>query len=446
MEHSPAAVSSPEEPSSVPGPADPHSPAPAGPDRNKALARLYSSLPMLLVTGLSLAWACRPSVPVLVRGTGLMSAPDQRRPFYARGPGQVQAIRAAVGSEVRRGEVLLTLSQVGQAAPGGGGDAAPDPRVTQARLAAIRAELDVLRRQGAALDDQRQALAMRLTQIQTTNRPVASQLQALEALRRDDVVARYSPLWVTAQDLYLRNKADISAVEARLAELRAQDAALAARRSQLRAERAGLLAEELSQQVFSPVDGRLLDLSVQRDQAVLAGQRLGSIALPPREPGRRVVVLFTTADASRLRPGAEVMITPQLLSRSSYGGARERYGKVRGRLQTLSSESVDLHDVAAQLGSQEDAANLMASARQESFGEGGDLTAQLPGRSGAPLVIGVVELEQDRTPSGLSWTRGEGPPHPLPNRTPAEVEAEVEQRSPLGYALPFWRWLIGARD
>jgi len=26
------------------------------------------------------------------------------------------------------------------------------------------------------------------------------------------------------------------------------------------------------------------------------------------------------------------------------------------------------------------------------------------------------------------------------------VEAEVEQRSPLGYALPFWRWLIGARD
>jgi multidrug efflux pump subunit AcrA (membrane-fusion protein) len=410
------------------------------------LTRLYACLPMLLVGGLSLAWASRPSVPVLVHGTGLMTAPDLRRPFYARGPGQVQDIKAVVGQQVRRGELLLSLSQVGQAAPGAGADAVPDPRVSQARLAAIAAELEVLQRQAAALDDQRRALADRRRQIQTTNRPVASQLQALEALRREDVVARFSPLWVGAQDLYLRNQADISAVDARLAELRSQEAALAARRSQLGAERAGLLAEELSQQVFSPADGRLLDVSVQRDQAVLAGQRLGSIALPAQGPGRRVVVLFTTADASRLRPGAEVMVTPQLLSRSSYGDAGERYGKVPGRLLSLSSESVTLNDVAAQLGSQEEAANLMASARQESFGEGGDLTAQLPGRSGAPLVMGVVELEQARSRSGLAWSRGDGPPHPLPNRTPASVETEVEQRSPLGYALPFWRWLIGARE
>lgn len=418
-------------------------PLPAAPS---PLGRLYACLPLLLVSGLSLAWACRPSVPVLVSGTGLMTAPDQRRPFYARGPGQVQDIRATVGQSVRRGDVLLTLSQVGQAAPGAGGDGAPDPRVNQARLAAIAAELAVLQRQAAALDDQRRSLVDRRHQIETTNRPVLSQLRALEALRRDDVVARFSPLWVTAQDLYLRNRADISAVDARQAELRAQEAALAARRSQLQAERAALLAEELSQQVFSPVDGRLLDLAVQRDQAVLAGQRLGSIALPQQQPGRRVVVLFTSADASRLKVGDEVMITPQLLSRASYGDARERYGKVQGRLISLSTESVELSDVAAQVGSQEEAANLMASARQESFGEGGDLTAQLPGRSGAPLVLGVVELEQARTPSGLAWTRGEGPPHRLPNRTPAAVEAEVEQRSPIGYALPFWRWLIGARE
>jgi len=35
----------------------------------------------------------------------------------------------------------------------------------------------------------------------TTNRPVHQQLKALESLRKDEVIARYSPLWVGAQDL-----------------------------------------------------------------------------------------------------------------------------------------------------------------------------------------------------------------------------------------------------
>jgi uncharacterized OB-fold protein len=87
----------------------------------------------------------------------------------------------------------------------------------------------------------------------------------------------------------------------------------------------------------------------------------------------------------------------------------------------------------------------MASARSRSYGEGGDLTAQLPGRTGAPLVLAVVELEQGATPSGLAWTRGSGPAQPLPHRTPAEVEAEVEMRSVLSYVAPFWRWISGAR-
>ena len=116
-----------------------------------------------------------------------------------------------------------------------------------------------------------------------------------------------------------------------------------------------------------------------------------------------------------------------------------------GRITTLSSASVSVEDVASEVGSQEEAANLMASARQKSFGEGGDLTSQLPGRTGAPLVLAVVRLEQADTPSGLAWTRGRGPGQALPQRTPSEVEAEVEHRSVLSYLAPFWRWISGAR-
>ncbi|MFM7264748.1 MAG: hypothetical protein ACKOZW_03980 [Cyanobium sp.] len=410
----------------------------------RPLWRLYQAVPMLLVGLLTLRWASRPSIPVLVRGMGLMAPPDARRGFYARSAGQVQEIDVRVGEEVRPGQRLLTLNRVDQNAPGGGAGNG-GPQVTEARLKAVRQQLKVLGEQARALDDRQNALTTRRTQIETTNQPVSSQLKALEALRSDEVIARYSPLWVAAQDLVLRNRADISAVNANLAELRAQRASLRAQAAELNAQRAALESEEFSQEVFSPTAGRVLNLAVLPGQPVAPGQRLGSIGTPPEQEGKLAVVLFTAADATRLEVGDEVRLNPQVLSRDSFGSGEQRWGLVPGKLVSLSSDSVDLADVSVAVGSQEEAANLMASARQKSFGDGGDLTAQLPGRTGAPLVLGVVQLETAATPSGLAWTRGKGPTRALPGRTPAEVEADVELRSPLSYALPFWRWIAGAR-
>jgi HlyD family secretion protein len=408
------------------------------------LWRLYQAVPMVLVGLLTLQWASRPSIPVLVRGMGLMAPPDARRGFYARSAGQVQEIEVRVGEEVRRGQRLLTLNRIDQNAPGAAGGNG-GPQVTEARLRAVRQQLKVLGEQARALDDRQNALTTRRTQIETTNQPVSSQLKALESLRSDEVIARYSPLWVAAQDLVLRNRADISAVNANLAEIRAQRASLRAQAAELNAQRAALESEEFSQEVFSSVEGRVLNLAVLPGQPVAPGQRLGSIGMAPELEGKLAVVLFTAADATRLQVGDEVRLNPQVLSRDSFGSGEQRWGLVPGKLVSLSSDSVDLADVAVAVGSQEEAANLMASARQKSFGDGGDLTAQLPGRTGAPLVLGVVRLEAAATPSGLAWTRGDGPTRPLPGRTPAEVEADVELRTPLSYALPFWRWIAGAR-
>ncbi len=401
--------------------------------------------PTAFVGLLTLVWGLQPTIPVKVRGSGLLTAPESRRLIYARGAGEVQELKVAVGAEVRQGQLLLSLDRVGQAAPGGGLVAAPDPQVSSAQLKALGQQLQGVSEQGQAFAVQAAALQLRRSELQTTNRPVQKQLQALESLRKDDVVARYSPLWVGAQDLFLRNRADIAAIDAQQAQLQAQRAELAGRAGQLQAQRALLAADVLSQQVFSPAAGRILDLAVVPGQAVIPGQRLGSIALAARGHGPLAVVLFTAADASRLKTGDQISLDPQLLSRDSFGGSAERYGSLEGELIQLSKASVDLADVAAQLGGQEEAANLMANARQRSFGDGGDLTAQLPGRVGAPLVLGVVRLKRAATATGLAWSRGDGPSQPLPPRTPLQVEAEVEQRSLFSYVLPFWRWLAGAR-
>lgn len=409
------------------------------------LSRLYRAAPVLLVAGLSLIWASRPSIPVVVRGMGLMAPPGERRGIYARGAGEVQRLNVQVGDQVSPGQLLLTLSQVGQSAPGSAGGPATTPQLRQVRQRAIDRQFEVLQAQGQALDQQLTSLDQRRRQIVTTNKPVLQQLKALEALRRDDVVARYSPLWVAAQDLYLRNRADLSALDARQSELTAQRAALVAQGAELKVQRAALASETVAQEVFSSSEGRVLDWAVLPGQPVLPGQKLGSIGLPSRRGERMAIVLFTSADASRLKAGDEVRLNPQLLSRDSFGSAEQRYGLVPGRIVSLSADSVDVADVAMEVGSQEEAANLMASARQRSFGDGGDLTSQLPGRVGAPLVLAVVQLEAAPTPTGLAWTRGTGPDRPLAQRIPAEVKGEVETRPPLNYLVPFWRWLTGSR-
>ena len=70
---------------------------------------------------------------------------------------------------------------------------------------------------------QRQALELAIANLKRSNGPIGSQVRALEALRRDEVIPRYSPLWVGAQDLYLRNQSQLQLLQSQVAEL---DAAL----------------------------------------------------------------------------------------------------------------------------------------------------------------------------------------------------------------------------
>jgi HlyD family secretion protein len=304
--------------------------------------------------------------------------------------------------------------------------------VTAARLAAVSQQMRVLQEQARALDDQQDALTTRRSQIETTNRPVTSQLKALEALRRDEVIARYSPLWVGAQDLHLRNRNQIRALEAQLA--------------QLDASRAGLMGQRDSQDVLAPRGGRLLSLAVSPGQAVLPGQRLGTIGEGPLQNGspRLATVLFSDADAVRLRPGQDVMLDPALQSRDRYGGTAERYGSVVGRITAISPANADLAEVTRVVGDGELAQSLMQRSRQAALGEGGDPMELAGERLGAPVQLVTVVLESGPTPSGLRWTGGQGPELPLVNGTPAKAKVDVERRAPVSFVLPFLRWLGGA--
>jgi multidrug efflux pump subunit AcrA (membrane-fusion protein) len=386
--------------------------------RHQPIKLALRLLPMGLVTSLAVLWAVSPSVEVEVEGSGVLLQPDSRVGIYARSAGQVQKLFQLVGAPIAQGDLVASLDRIDQAAPGGG---------------LVPSNPDALRRQGQAIDKQKAAIRAQIANLTTTNQPVARQLQALESLRQQEVIPRYSPLWVGAQDLYLRNQSQIKALEGQLAVLDASQAELDGQR--------------LSQEVLAPRSGRLLSLSVAPGQAVAPGQRIGTIgpAAQRADRPRSAVGLFSDADAARLRPGDEIKLDPLLQSRDRYGGTTQRYGSVIGRIVNISPSNADLAEVSRVVGDPELATSLMARSRQAALGEGGDPMATAADKLIAPVVLVTVALEGAATASGLRWSSGLGPDLRLENGTPAKLKVVVERRSPVSYLMPFLRWLGGAQ-
>lgn len=374
-------------------------------------------LPIAVVTAISAIWATTPLVEVKVEGSAVLLQPDSRVGFYARSAGQVQSVAHRVGDSLQPGEVVLRLDRVDQAAAGQG---------------AVGGNPDALKRQETAIRLQQEAIRAQIARLNLSNQPVGEQLKALEALRRDEVIPRYSPLWVGAQDLYLRNQGQIKALEGQLA--------------QLDVSKAELQGQQDSLSVLAPRGGVLLSLSVIPGQAVLPGQRLGTIGAgpEPRNRQRTAVALFSDADASRLRPGMKIALDPLLQTSNRYGGSAQRWGLIEGRVLRLSPTTADLAEVSRIVGDPELATSLMARSRQAAVGEGGDPMASSTDKLTSPVVLAEVELESADTPSALRWSGGRGPDLPLDNGTPALAKVVVERRSVLSFLAPFLLWLGGA--
>jgi len=406
-------------------------------------ALLQRCWPIALVTGATAVWAVVPAINVQVFGSAVLLAPGDRRGLYSRSPGQVLNLSVPVGTRVAKDQVLARLDRIDQAAPGGGAPTG-QPQALDRQLEANADQQQGLMEQLRANTSEVEALRQQITTLQVSNQPVGKQLTALESLRQKQVIPTYSPLWVAAQDLYLGNKAAIRSLEAKIAQLEANRGLLQAQQAELRAVRAELEAVSQSLELRAPEPGRLVSWAVEEGQPVLPGERLGTLALErPSAASRQAMALFTEADATRLRVGAPIEIEPILQSRNQYGGTAQRYGGVEGTIKAISPTPLDAAALASVVGEADLALSLVARARQEAFGEGGDPLAILPGKATAPLMLVRVALESAPTPSGLRWSGGRGPDLRFDDGQPAEAKASVERRSLVSYALPFLRWIAG---
>jgi len=399
--------------------------------------------PIALVTGATAIWAVLPAIQVQVMGAAVLLAPGDRRGLYTRSAGQVLSLTVPVGATVVSHQLLARLNRIDQAAPGG---IVPSGQ-TQALDRQLKANAEKQRGlmlQMQANTEETAAVRQQISTLEVSNQPVKQQLSALEALRAQKVIPTYSPLWVTAQDLFLGNKAAIRSLEAKVAQLKANRGFILAEQAQARASSAELKAQINALELRAPEPGRLLSWAVEVGQPVLPGQRLGTMELErSKSSSRQAMALFTEADATRLKLGEAIEIEPILQSRNQYGGTAQRYGGVRGTITAISPTSLDAAALTSVVGEADLAASLLIRARQDAYGEGGDPLAILADKATAPMMLVRVALEAAETPSGLRWSSGRGPDLQLEEGQPAQARAGVERRSLLSYTVPFLRWLAG---
>jgi HlyD family secretion protein len=432
---------------------------------------------------LVVVWAIVGIVPETVRGPAILVRPEQVTEFHALADGQIKTIEVSPGDDVQEGDLLATLElptlvkaiQVENA------------KLTLVRRhGGLRKELEetLAETQLDLINQRRARIAQRINDVRSAAEAYKTrQLQFVEERRRNLTGFRDSFLqieeslkgYATAlaelvvdgvlpDNALIRAQSDLVNVQVELADLNVTEGALTLRESQimeyydqrmdiiqdlelktdeldvreleiarrlkeneLQNELAiaeieleiGRLTAQLESEgeLLSAHTGIVLEINVAIGHQVAVGQALGKIAIANPSTELMAIAYLTIKDGKKVKAGQEIRVSPVTFE-------RERFGGIRGRVESVSEFPISFDAATHEIGDQRIASDLL----------GGEARIRV-----------VVRLEKDPTSSTeYLWTFGTGPPGegpPTPGTT-ADVRVTLANRAPITLVFPFLKSLL----
>lgn len=171
------------------------------------------------------------------------------------------------------------------------------------------------------------------------------------------------------------------------------------------------LQEELNlaSTVATQVDGRVLELKVNKGDIVQPGTRLFSVE---REGGTiklEVVMYVPAEEGKKILPGMEAMISPSTVK-------KEEYGYILGRVVSVSEYPATSQGMLHTLGNE-------------------GLVSKLAGQ-GAALELHIDVTLDDSTESGFKWSSPKGPPVKINSGTLCTGAVTVSRQRPISMVIP----------
>jgi hypothetical protein len=161
--------------------------------------------------------------------------------------------------------------------------------------------------------------------------------------------------------------------------------------------------------VYSPYNGRILELKADVGSLVGQGASLASLEFAGEGVEQEVVMYIAPADGKRIQPGMTVQIAP-------ITAQVEEHGFLLGQVASVSEFPATYAGMLRVLGSEE--------------------LIQALGINGAPIEVRIVLQADESTPSGYRWSSSQGPDFSISSGTLASATITLDNPRPITQVLP----------
>lgn len=159
--------------------------------------------------------------------------------------------------------------------------------------------------------------------------------------------------------------------------------------------------------------GCIVEITTIEGQYLNPGSTLGTLQITGEAGGMMGVSYFGVEDGKKIQPGMEILITPDTVKRTRFGG-------ILGKVTEVSPFPITSEGATFVVGNPEVVKQLMGS-------EGGKIE-----------TLAQLQLNS-QTFSGYTWSSSKGPQLEISPGTTTTVRVTVEERSPITWVLPILR-------
>lgn len=403
----------------------------ASPDQVNKVAPIASPRLWLLVAAASVvlaafvSWSLLGTIPLNVRGTGLLIEGTMVVSAESPADGRVAEVRVRAGDSVEQGQVVaivaspLLEAQLADAVLAAARLREQDRAMTAAEdasIAAATASLEVREREARQRESRAAAAADEFSRSVDAKRDLVRQGLLAEADLLGSVSAQ-----LELERALSESRNELRRVAADRAELGIRHAQERQRRGNgiadadaaVRQAEARLAAER---HVVAPRSGKVVQVTRSAGDLARRGSSVAVIS-DAGDGHLRCYAFFPLAEGKRISAQMVARVEPSVAD-------RERFGVIRGSVR----------EVEPVVGSRESLSRIIHSP---------EVIQEIERRYGG-LVSAVVDLELDeRTPTGLRWMGGSGYPKRLAPGTPCEVDVVTEEVAPISLLLPWLQKVAG---
>ncbi len=373
-----------------------------------------------VVIGSGLWWSASVTIPLTVRGQGILLKSGGVLEVVSNDGGRVADIAVRVGELVHEGQVVARVAHPDLAdrlrqATGASQRANADRAITYASSSKARdLELEALSRQRS---DLKEAIKADTVTVSWLTGKVDSQEQLVEQgrLTRQTLFNTVHQKEEALERIRGRTT-ELSALDIRELQVREKFAQATRDVDRAVAETKGAIDKidrsiRDASEIRSPYTGRIIEVLVDPGTLIPAGESI--LSLDPA--GRTVVsleaVVYVAAkDGKLVKPGMHVQIAPAIVR-------PEEYGYLLGTVNYVSEFPTTSRGMLRVLKNK-------------------DLIGALSG-GGAPHELHIDLLPDSTTTSQLKWSSGGGPPIRVVSGTLCVADITYDERRPIELAVPF---------